>query len=109
MFDFFDEFVKMGEGLIVVIEIIGDFQSPDGLVDVFVLEMGIDGCSRVADLLKASLVFSPVEESSLNNLEEIALAPMPLSELAAMARDGRLQDAKSVVAIHRLVAYLNDR
>jgi len=38
--------------------------------------------------------------------EEITLAPMPLAELVDMAHDGRLQDAKSVVAILRLAKYL---
>lgn len=38
--------------------------------------------------------------------EEITLAPMPLAELATMARDGRLQDGKSIVAILRAEAYL---
>ena len=38
--------------------------------------------------------------------EEIALAPLPFRELTAMARDGRLQDAKSIVAILRAEAYL---
>lgn len=38
--------------------------------------------------------------------EEIEVAPMPLNELTRMARDGRLQDAKSVVGILRAAAYL---
>jgi ADP-ribose pyrophosphatase len=38
--------------------------------------------------------------------EEIAVEAIALSELAAMAVDGRLQDAKSVVAILRTAAYL---
>ena len=40
--------------------------------------------------------------------EVIELAPMPLSDLVKMAHDGRLLDAKSVVAILRAAAYLAD-
>jgi ADP-ribose pyrophosphatase len=39
--------------------------------------------------------------------EQIELTPMPLSELALMAQDGRLQDAKSVVGILRTAAFFN--
>ncbi len=38
--------------------------------------------------------------------EQIELRPMVLSDLVAMARDGRLEDAKSVVAILRAAAFL---
>src|SRR5690606_9003081 len=38
--------------------------------------------------------------------EDITLAPLPLAELQAMARDGRLQDAKSIVGILRAAAHL---
>lgn len=38
--------------------------------------------------------------------EEIEVTPMPLKEVTTMARDGRLQDAKSVVGILRAAAYL---
>jgi ADP-ribose pyrophosphatase len=38
--------------------------------------------------------------------EEISLEPRPLQELLEMARDGRLQDAKSVVGILRAAAFL---
>lgn len=38
--------------------------------------------------------------------EEISLAPRALGELLAMARDGRLRDAKSVVGIVRAAAFL---
>jgi ADP-ribose pyrophosphatase len=38
--------------------------------------------------------------------EEISLEPLPLDELLAMARDGRLRDAKSIVGILRAAAYL---
>ena len=38
--------------------------------------------------------------------EEITLAPMPIAELGVMARDGQLQDAKSIVAILRAEDYL---
>jgi ADP-ribose pyrophosphatase len=38
--------------------------------------------------------------------EEIVLMPMLLAELVSMAHDGRLQDAKSVVAVLRLANYL---
>ena len=38
--------------------------------------------------------------------EVINLAPMPLNRLITMALDGRLQDAKSVVGILRVRAYL---
>jgi hypothetical protein len=37
--------------------------------------------------------------------EEISLAPHPLDELLAMARNGRLRDAKSIVGILRAAAY----
>ncbi|WP_374689190.1 NUDIX hydrolase [Promineifilum sp.] len=39
--------------------------------------------------------------------EEIAVEVWPLGELAAMALDGRLEDAKSVVAILRAAQYLS--
>lgn len=39
--------------------------------------------------------------------EEIELAPYPLDQLVGMAIDGRLQDAKSVVAILRARAHLH--
>lgn len=39
--------------------------------------------------------------------ELIELQPLPLDELLLMARDGRLQDAKSVVAILRAATYLD--
>ena len=39
--------------------------------------------------------------------EEIELVTMPLATLVAMAIDGRLQDAKSVVAILRTADYMN--
>ena len=39
--------------------------------------------------------------------EEIELVPMPLDVVIAMAVDGRLQDAKSIVGILRTAAYLN--
>jgi ADP-ribose pyrophosphatase len=38
--------------------------------------------------------------------EEIEVVKMPLKELAQMALDGRLMDAKSVVALLRAAAYL---
>lgn len=38
--------------------------------------------------------------------ELIEVQPLPLDELLQMARDGRLQDAKSVVGILRAAAYL---
>ena len=41
--------------------------------------------------------------------EELIVESILLSELVAMAMDGRLQDAKSVVAILRTAAYLNDQ
>jgi ADP-ribose pyrophosphatase len=40
--------------------------------------------------------------------EEITLYPIPLSELVAMAQDGRLQDGKSVVGILRTAVYLTN-
>jgi ADP-ribose pyrophosphatase len=40
--------------------------------------------------------------------EVIELRPMPLEELVAMARDGRLQDAKSTAGILRTAAYLEE-
>ena len=40
--------------------------------------------------------------------EEIEVRPYPLDELVAMALDGRLQDAKSVVGILRAVAALKN-
>ena len=39
--------------------------------------------------------------------EEIEVAPLPLPDLIQMALDGRLKDAKSVVAILRAAAYLD--
>lgn len=41
--------------------------------------------------------------------ELIELQPLPLAELVEMARDGRLQDAKSVAAIVRAATYLDRR
>lgn len=41
--------------------------------------------------------------------EVIALEPLPLAELVAMARDGRLQDGKSVAGILRAASYLAQR
>ena len=38
--------------------------------------------------------------------ETIEVAPMLLAEVVAMAQDGRLQDAKSVVAVWRTAVYL---
>ncbi|HRQ38688.1 MAG TPA: NUDIX hydrolase [Chloroflexota bacterium] len=38
--------------------------------------------------------------------ENIEVTPMLLAEVAAMAQDGRLQDAKSVVAVWRTAVYL---
>jgi ADP-ribose pyrophosphatase len=38
--------------------------------------------------------------------EEIELVPMALMELGAMAKDGRLQDAKSIAGILRTLHYL---
>lgn len=38
--------------------------------------------------------------------EEIVLSPMPLDDLVTMALDGELQDAKSVIALLRLEAFL---
>ncbi|NJN54156.1 MAG: NUDIX hydrolase [Anaerolineae bacterium] len=38
--------------------------------------------------------------------ETIEVIPMPLSELIEMAQDGRLQDAKSVVALWRTAVYI---
>jgi ADP-ribose pyrophosphatase len=38
--------------------------------------------------------------------ETIEVTPMPLAEVVAMAQDGRLQDAKSVVAVWRTAVYL---
>lgn len=38
--------------------------------------------------------------------EEITIAPMALSELVPMALDGRLQDAKSIIGVLRLAAWL---
>jgi len=38
--------------------------------------------------------------------EVIALHPLPLEEVVAMARDGRLQDGKSIAGILRAAAYL---
>jgi len=40
--------------------------------------------------------------------EEIVVEVVALSNLADMVMDGRLQDAKSVVAILRTAAYLNN-
>jgi len=40
--------------------------------------------------------------------ETIEVTPMPLAELVQMAQDGRLQDAKSVVALWRTAVYLRD-
>lgn len=53
--------------------------------------------------LATGLQFSPLEADFD---EEIDVAPMSLKEAARMARDGRLQDAKSVVGILRAAAYL---
>jgi hypothetical protein len=39
--------------------------------------------------------------------EVIELQPLPLHELVAMAYDGRLQDAKSIVGILRAASYLD--
>lgn len=39
--------------------------------------------------------------------EELEVRPMPLAELVAMAHDGRLQDAKSIVGILRAAVYLS--
>ena len=39
--------------------------------------------------------------------EEIEVRPMRLDELVAMALDGRLRDAKSVVGVLRVASYLN--
>ena len=41
--------------------------------------------------------------------EEIAVEPWPLAELAAMAIDGRLDDAKSVVGILRAARHVASR
>jgi len=41
--------------------------------------------------------------------EQISLAPLPLAEGVAMAEDGRLHDAKSIVAILRAARYLHAR
>jgi ADP-ribose pyrophosphatase len=41
--------------------------------------------------------------------EDISLAPMPLDDLVAMALDGRLQDAKSVVGVLRVFHYLQSQ
>jgi ADP-ribose pyrophosphatase len=38
--------------------------------------------------------------------EELVVVAMPLEELAVMALDGRLQDAKSIIAILRAAVYL---
>ena len=40
--------------------------------------------------------------------EVIEVRPLPLEELVAMARDGRLQDAKSAVGILRAAAFLEE-
>lgn len=40
--------------------------------------------------------------------EEIEVTPLSLVEALDMAQDGRIQDAKSVVAIFRTAAYLNE-
>lgn len=40
--------------------------------------------------------------------ESIELQPMALQEALAMARDGRLRDAKSIVGILRLAAHMQD-
>lgn len=41
--------------------------------------------------------------------EDITLEALPLPELAAMALDGRLQDAKSIIGVLRLQAWLQHR
>lgn len=41
--------------------------------------------------------------------ETIDVTPMPLADLVQMAQDGRLQDAKSVVAVWRTAVYLQPR
>jgi len=51
---------------------------------------------------------SSLEEDPLPQDEDevIEVVSMPLSELALMAQDGRLRDAKSIVAILRTIFYL---
>lgn len=41
--------------------------------------------------------------------EVIEVEPVPLDKLVAMARDGRLQDGKSIAGILRAAAYLEER
>jgi ADP-ribose pyrophosphatase len=58
---------------------------------------------RMALFLAADLTADP---RPMDVDEEIAVEVWPLAELAAMALDGRLEDAKSVVAILRAANYL---
>lgn len=58
---------------------------------------------RMALFLAAGLSADPLP---MDVDEEIAVEPWPLDELAAMALDGRLDDAKSAVAILRAAHYL---
>lgn len=59
---------------------------------------------RMALFLATGLTAAPLP---MDIDEEIAIEIWPLEELAAMAIDGRLEDAKSVVAILRAVRHLS--
>lgn len=58
---------------------------------------------RMALFLASGLTADPLP---MDEDEEIAVEAWPLSELAVMALDGRLEDAKSVVALLRAVRHL---
>lgn len=54
--------------------------------------------------LARELVYDPLPA---DEDEEIAVQPYPLTELIAMALDGRLIDGKSVIGVLRAAAFLN--
>ena len=58
---------------------------------------------RMAFFLASGLTADPLP---MDVDEEIAVEAWPLSDLVAMALDGRLEDAKSVVAILRTARHL---
>jgi len=58
---------------------------------------------KMAIFLASDLEKAPLEPD-LD--EQIEVHPCSLAELETMANDGRLQDAKSVVAIYRVATYL---
>jgi len=61
---------------------------------------------RMALFLATELTADPLP---MDVDEEIAVEAWPLSELRVMALDGRLEDAKSVVAVLRAARYLRSR